>query len=233
MTHSIKAALGAAAVLMLAACSATHVGEAWQCPLAQAPGCVTVAGADPAVAEAVRETEPELGAPLYGRRGAGAAGPTVRNEEGCERGCTRGFDPLAWLGGLFRTVAGDAQAPSPVQRGPGEAGAAPAVHGVAASPGTALSSATPEARAGAVTAALPVPAERPVESPAAGAEDRGVSAPPATAPLPARPVAGEAALREPEVLGRIWIAPFVDADGHYREGAYVRTVLEPAGWRVP
>ena len=39
-------------------------------------------------------------------------------------------------------------------------------------------------------------------------------------------------LREAEVVGRIWIAPFVDADGIYREGAYVRAVLAPAGWRL-
>ena len=40
-------------------------------------------------------------------------------------------------------------------------------------------------------------------------------------------------LRTGEVVARIWIAPFVDADGIYREGAWVRAVLEPAGWRLP
>ena len=42
-----------------------------------------------------------------------------------------------------------------------------------------------------------------------------------------------AALRTEEVVARIWIAPFVDANGLYREGSHVRAVLEPAGWRVP
>ena len=42
-----------------------------------------------------------------------------------------------------------------------------------------------------------------------------------------------AALRTEEVVARIWIAPFVDANGVYREGSHVRAVLEPAGWRVP
>ena len=42
-----------------------------------------------------------------------------------------------------------------------------------------------------------------------------------------------AALRTEEVVARIWIAPFVDANGVYREAANVRVVLEPAGWRVP
>ena len=63
------------------------------------------------------------------------------------------------------------------------------------------------------------------------------------AALPAETTRGEAAsgddglqagdLRTGEVVARIWIAPFVDADGVYREGAWVRVVLEPAGWRLP
>ena len=49
------------------------------------------------------------------------------------------------------------------------------------------------------------------------------------APAPAT----DASLRVPEVVGRIWIAPFVDADGIYREAHWVRVVLEPAGWKLP
>ena len=45
--------------------------------------------------------------------------------------------------------------------------------------------------------------------------------------------AADASLRVPEVVGRIWIAPFVDADGIYREAHWVRVVLEPAGWKFP
>ena len=37
--------------------------------------------------------------------------------------------------------------------------------------------------------------------------------------------------RTPEVLGRIWIAPYADAAGVYHEGSWVRVVIEPAGWR--
>ena len=40
-------------------------------------------------------------------------------------------------------------------------------------------------------------------------------------------------LRTGEVVARIWIAPFVDGDGVYREASHVRAVLEPAGWRLP
>ena len=60
---------------------------------------------------------------------------------------------------------------------------------------------------------------------------------PDTALLPAEadreqdgPVAGD--LRTGEVVARIWIGPFVDANGVYREASHVRVVLEPAGWRL-
>ena len=64
-----------------------------------------------------------------------------------------------------------------------------------------------------------------------------ISPPAKTSPLPAGAgPAGDAAaggsLRTGEVVARIWIAPFVDAHGVYREGAYVRAVLAPARWRV-
>ena len=62
-------------------------------------------------------------------------------------------------------------------------------------------------------------------------------APPSIADSGASPLPVHAALpvddlREPEVVGRVWIAPFVDADGIYREGAWVRLVIEPARWRL-
>ncbi len=36
--------------------------------------------------------------------------------------------------------------------------------------------------------------------------------------------------RTPAVLGRIWIAPYVDTSGVYHEASWVRVVIEPAGW---
>ena len=39
-------------------------------------------------------------------------------------------------------------------------------------------------------------------------------------------------LRTDEVVARIWIAPFVDGNGVYREAGHVRVVLEPASWRT-
>ena len=59
----------------------------------------------------------------------------------------------------------------------------------------------------------------------------------AAAALPADPASDSDTaqaddLRTGEVVARIWIAPFVDADGVYREASHVRVVLEPAGWRL-
>ena len=42
-----------------------------------------------------------------------------------------------------------------------------------------------------------------------------------------------ASVRTPEVIGRIWIAPYVDEDGLYHEAGWIRVVLEPARWRRP
>ena len=38
--------------------------------------------------------------------------------------------------------------------------------------------------------------------------------------------------RTAEVIGRIWIAPYVDEHGIYHEASWVRVVIEPAGWSV-
>ena len=37
--------------------------------------------------------------------------------------------------------------------------------------------------------------------------------------------------RTAEVLGRIWIAPYVDTAGVYHEASWVRVVIEASGWR--
>ena len=39
--------------------------------------------------------------------------------------------------------------------------------------------------------------------------------------------------RTKERIARIWIAPYVDVEGIYREGHWVRAVMKPAGWRLP
>ena len=173
------------AALALAGCSATHVGESWQCPLAQGAGCDSVAAADPAVPDAVSDVgatrAPVLRKPLYrvrGGRDAGAAGPAPTAVRECDAGCGV-FDPFGWLAKLFGAEDGE-------EDGENDAPA-----------DTAPESAAPES---AALAAEPEPA------------------------------GGD--LRTGEVVARIWIAPFVDGGGVYREAAHVRAVLEPAGWRL-
>ena len=189
-----RATLPAAlAALALGGCSATHVGDAWQCPLAQGTACESVAAADPAVPGAAEGTR-ILREPLYLPRAGGDqetsdAGPV--SGRGCEAG---GFDLFGWLAKPFG--AG------------GEAGVEP-----------------PPA------AESPVPAaDSAVNSPAAGPAPPDLAAPEA-AGLPAGEEMDD--LRTGEIVARIWIAPFVDADGVYREAGHVRAVLEPAGWRIP
>ena len=50
---------------------------------------------------------------------------------------------------------------------------------------------------------------------------------------PAVPEPASDNVRTTEVIGRIWIAPYVDGHGIYHEAGWVRVVLEPARWRRP
>ena len=173
----IQGCLAAAAALLLAGCSATHVGESWQCPLAQGSSCASIAEADPAVPAAAR-TAVLFGDPLpeaRSRSDGAAIGGWRHQGEACAGDC----EPLAWITKLFRVDTG------------GDA--------------VRLSS----------------------DASTTGQEGKPASAAPGSA------VVDDASLRVPEVLGRIWIAPFVDADGIYREAHWVRVVLEPAGWKLP
>lgn len=36
--------------------------------------------------------------------------------------------------------------------------------------------------------------------------------------------------RVPELLARVWVAPWIDAQGNVNEGGYVWTVIKPAQW---
>jgi len=165
-------------MLLLAGCSATHVGESWQCPLAQGSSCTSIAKADPAVSVDAARMAALFGDPLPEARrhpDPMAVGGRFDQDQACAGDC----GPLAWLLRLFRVDTGDAAA------------------------------------------------RVPSEAPAAGQGGEVPSTAPGT------PIADDASLRVPEVLGRIWIAPFVDADGIYREAHWVRVVLEPAGWKLP
>ena len=205
----------ALAALLLAGCSSGHVGESWQCPLADAGTCDSVAAADPAVPDADAAANAVLTEPLW--RVQNTRQPNVPVEVPCDAACDGGFDPFGWLARLFGVEEDDSRktdrAPQPLVPIPSTA-AAPAAASPADSPPAEPLPAEPG------SAALPAkPAPLPTEPDArglhAGAED---------------PHAAD--LRTDEVVARIWIAPFVDADGVYREASWVRAVLESAGWRL-
>ncbi len=153
-----------AVAMALGGCAATHVGDAWQCPLAQGAACTSVAEADPAVAATGKAQGFATRTPLY-RPETGDAG-------GSDAPWVGGCDPLAWLAKWFGTG---------------------------------------QDRDDGATPAEPEPV-----SPDEGSPD-----------------AANDSLRTQESIARIWIAPFVDADGVYREAHWVRTVLEPARRRLP
>ena len=184
--RSVTVLAAAVAALALAGCSATHVGESWQCPLAQGASCTSIAEADPAVPASATDPAVLFGEPLPGARrhvGVEAAGGSRGVGEACDGGC----DFFAW----FKTLLGGDATPH-------------ALH--------------------------PAP-----ETPAAAATTDLSVGPNGDAPstTTVAPIAADEDLRVPEVVGRIWIAPFVDADGIYREAHWVRVVLEPAGWKLP
>ena len=207
--HPRRMALPAAALatLLLAGCSSGHVGESWQCPLADAGTCDSVAAADPAVPDMDAARHTVLGEPLWRVRGGENTTPPHKADGACEADCA-GFDPFAWLARLLGVEEDDSRKPDREK--------------TAATGPTRLL--PPEAP---ISSALPA-------EPAAGE--------PLAVPLPAEPDAPEihpaaedplgADLRTDEVVARIWIAPFVDAGGVYREASWVRVVLEPAGWRL-
>jgi len=207
------AALAALAALALAGCSATHVGEDWQCPLAQGEVCASVAAADPALP---RTQGPEARAPetLVPAEGLDDDAPPYRPspETGAaaeDGACASACGPLAWLAGLFAGISGDDGIGQP------ESGPASGVAAETRTPGASGAAATVAAAADPGTGATP-----PLSDEAdAAATDADAST-------------GDA-VRTGETVARIWIAPFVDAGGIYREGAWVRAVIAPAGWRLP
>ena len=177
VARQLRVSLASAAGLLLAGCSATHVGESWQCPLAQGSSCATIAEADPAVPAAAR-TAVLFGDPMpeacHQPDGMAVGGRRYQGEA-----CAGDCGPLAWLTTLFRVDTGDDAAQL---------------------------------------------------SPQASTSDKGGKVPSA---IRGSAIADDISFRVPEVLGRIWIAPFVDAAGIYHEAHWVRVVLEPAGWKLP
>ena len=144
--------------LLLAGCAGgSHVGEAWQCPLAQGVACQSVSEADPAVSAQEEARKTAFPVPL--RRVETPVSETLGGL-------------IAWFTELF---------------GFGE--------------------------------------ER--------EEDTATAEPLFLPPVQDTPAPADENLRTKERIARIWIAPFVDAEGVYREAGWVRVVVEPARWRLP
>ena len=192
-------AAAAGALLALAGCAGTNVGSEWQCPMAQGKACVSIAGADPAVAKPAAGTM-TIRKPLHVSRAAAA--PAAARSTATAGAAKDGMDcpgtcnPFAWLARLFGAEEAAAE--------------------------DALSDAAPHA----VPDESVPEAERDIEA----AVQPAVPAVPAPGDDDLRP--GDD-LRTGEVVGRIWIAPFVDAAGVYREAGWARVVIAPAGWRLP
>ena len=107
MTHVPRVpAFPAAAIaaLLLAGCSSGHIGDSWQCPLAEGGACDSVAAADPAVPETAGRTM--LKQPLWRVGDSAPEAPTARGpgqamETACKADCSGRFDPFGWLWRLF------------------------------------------------------------------------------------------------------------------------------------
>ena len=98
---SRMALLGLLGALALGGCAATHVGDDWQCPLAQGQVCTGAAAADPAVAEAAElPARAPLDLPTTTAVAEAATG-------GAAPGCGEGCNPLAWLTRLFEANRND------------------------------------------------------------------------------------------------------------------------------
>ena len=181
----------ALAALLLTGCSSGHVGESWQCPLADVGTCDSVAAADPAVPDTNAARNTVFREPLWRVRGEETRTMPRKADSACEADCA-GFDPFGWLARLFAPETADREK---------TAGTGP-------------------------TRLLPT------EAPAALPAEPDAAEPLPASPGPANDDAGGVDLRTDEVVARIWIAPFVDGGGVYREASWVRVVLEPAGWRL-
>ena len=243
MTHTRKPAsrrlalpAAALAALLLAGCSSGNIGESWQCPLAEGGSCDSVAAADPAVPDRQAGKTTVLAEPLW--RVRGDEPPAIPAGTRCVTACDGGFDLFAWLARLFGVSDSSARPPG---SGSGTGALDPGAGAGGNDGGEERSAARhPEPAIGAKVETLPAGPDRETDAAAASAAPETAGsrlAKPAAAALPAKPAAAEDGpqaddLRTGEVVARIWIAPFVDADGVYREASYIRVVLEPAGWRL-
>ncbi|MDE0006554.1 MAG: TraV family lipoprotein [Rhodospirillaceae bacterium] len=215
-TYLATLAFGAIA---LGGCATTHVGDDWQCPLTQGSPCLSVSAADPAAPGNPTGMGQSTGASAGARQVTGArqgavAGQNADGPQSADANRSAGRRPAGRSPGPAYRPEGNESESSSARTGGGSEGEASSCNAWCR-PFTWL-----WRRGGDVAAGddPEVADEYVVE------RDND----PAVAPAP---VTDD--LRTPEIVGRIWIAPYVDDDGVYREATWVRVVLEPARWRLP
>ena len=214
--------------LALGGCSGTNVGSSWQCPLARGGTCDSVAAADPAVPQAA--SVPQAARSRRSRRSRRRCRTPGRRGSRCCASRSTGCAP----------AAGPSRRPSPAKPvaasipSPGWRGCS-ADREDSASPKPAPERNPLEAALQTMTGPVGESGDQSGDQPVDAASVPAAPDPGAGEPAVAEPVASSSgeSLRSEEVVARIWIAPFVDAGGVYREASHVRVVLEPAGWRVP
>ena len=193
---------------LLGGCATSHVGSDWPCPLQQGSPCLSVSAADPAGPAGGRYAGPGRQQVPHAAGGAGAQ---------------RTDDPVV------------AVSQRPVYRAAGR-GVRPESAAVERCPRGCrplawlrrLAGNAPEASTGTEhhVSGEPITANSVGDEP-----DPAAGLQPSTGlPSAGVPAAG---VRIEEVVGRIWIGPYVDGYGVYHEARWVRVVIEPAGWRLP
>lgn len=232
---------GLGLLLTLASCGASHVGETWQCPLAQGSSCTSVERADPAIrpvpeptelAPLVLETITTTGSgeidPSHKHEGRHSPNSRTGNAQAISESCRSRCNPVGWFwrwltGGDSRASAGAAELAVEAAP-PGEASTE------ALRVSTLLGDNAGRSTAADTTlAAQPQPDSRRNSESTREESTRDTQGPSESMRDTQVPVAAD--VRVPEKIGRVWIAPWVDATGVYREGAWVWIVLSPATWR--
>ena len=213
LRRALAPAMAAAAALALAGCAAPHVGGDWQCPLAQGAHCASVGAADPMVPLADAR-HPAGGEPLAGRGPLADDGYRLdaRVESRPAISATRARRHSA-SGRAMENVRDGRGRDCPVFCRPFGWFARVLGHG------------RDEAEAPATPEDGPDPANEAVEI-----GDRADGHPASSGADHPPP---DARVRLPETIGRVWIAPYVDENGVYREASWVRIVIAPAAWKRP
>lgn len=204
MRHARLLGAALAAVGLLGGCAASHIGSDWPCPLAQGSPCLSVSAADPARAPAPQGAgSPQSAGTQQGAGARQAAAPRQAVETAIHRAAER-----------HRTRESER--------------AAKCTQGCRPSEWLERLGGRPSAESGG---AEPDGDDAPADI---GTEEGDETSMDGNPPVrqPPGDVLLSAGQRTAERIGRIWIGPYVDGSGVYREASWVRVVIEPARWRL-